>query len=195
MKRSPRPFILLGSIASVSVAACSLTHAGTIRDDVADSQYTALAALPEYAAVGKITINAPGYLPGTGSGTLISDFWVLTAGHVVSYPNPSSVVFTIGGNDYTAVDWIPHASWNNQLSNGSDIGLVRLSAVIPGVTAAVRYTGSSEIGETATIVGFCMTGTGLTGDTLAAGTKRAGQNVLDVLGSAAGHPSLTYPDD
>ena len=94
MKCSSRPFILLGSIASLCAVAAA--HAGTIRDDVADSSYTALAALPEYAAVGKLTINAPGYFPGTGSGTLIADFWVLTAGHVVSFPYPSGVVFNLG---------------------------------------------------------------------------------------------------
>jgi secreted trypsin-like serine protease len=188
MKRFSRPLILLGSIASVSVAACSLTHAGTIRHDVADSLYTALAAQPEYDTVGKITVSA-----GTGSGTLIADRWVLTAAHVISHPYPNSVIFNIGGTDYAAVEWIPHAGFTNNRSN--DIGLVRLSAAVVGVTAAARYTGSAELGATATIVGYGRTGTGLTGDTLASGIKRAGQNVLDTLGSSAGISGIPLTDE
>ena len=94
MKRSSRPFPLLGSIASLCALAAIPAHAGTRRDDVADSLYTALAALPEYAAVGKVTTNS-----SLASGTLIADRWVLTAGHVVSFSYPTSVVFNIGGID------------------------------------------------------------------------------------------------
>lgn len=41
--------------------------------------------------------------------SLCADRWVLTAGHIVSFPYPTSVVFNIGGIDYTAVEWIPNA--------------------------------------------------------------------------------------
>jgi hypothetical protein len=50
------------------------------RDDVADSQYTALAAQPQFAAVGKVFAGS-----SAGSGTVIANgWWVLTAAHVVA---------------------------------------------------------------------------------------------------------------
>ncbi len=190
MKHSSRPFTLTGSIASLCAVAAA--HAGTIRDDTADSLYTALAALPEYAAVGKISTNI--YL---GSGTLIGSQWVLTAAHVLA-GSPTSVVFNIGGVDYTAADWIPNSAYVAIQGNNagtSDLALVRLSAPVVGVTAAQPFTGPSELGFTATIVGFGLGGTGLTGESGAYGTKRAGNNVLDALGSNSGGSGVTIPDD
>lgn len=162
------------------------SHAGTIRDDVADSLYTALAAQTQYAAVGKVTAG------GYGSGTLIDSQWVLTAAHMVDdYPSTvSSTAFTINGTTYTGQRWIAHQAWNGNVFNGYDIGLIRLSSTVAGVTPATRYTGTSEVGNIATIVGYGQTGTGLTGEqNYTYGTKHAGQNTIDALGSPLGLPN------
>ena len=155
--------------------------AGTIRDDVPDSSYTALAAQPEYAAVGDL---------GGDCGTLISSRWVLTAGHVSNVVLNSS--FDLNGTDYTVAQTVTNPNWNGDSgANGYDIGLARLTTAVPftgssAIAPAVRYAGSAELGATATIVGFGDTGTGLTGQVAAGGTKRAGQNVFDILGGSDG---------
>jgi hypothetical protein len=176
---------IAGPLVLVYFVFCSTcASAGTRRDDVADSAYTDLAAQPDFQSVGKLTSTGL----GLGSGTLIDSRWVLTAGHMLSFPNPSGVTFNINGVDYTAAEWIPHSSWNDDIGdNGFDIGLIRLTAVVSGVTPALRYSGSSELGATATIVGYGNTGTGSSGwQSGTYGTKRAGNNMLDALGGSAG---------
>ncbi len=176
-------------------------HAGTIRDDVQDSLYTALAAQPEYAAVGKISTTIPSNT-FVGSGTMVGSEWVLTAAHLVSAwelsADPTSVVFSINGTDYTAMEWIPNASFNGALSSypPGDLALVRLSGPVSGIAPAMRFTGASEVGSTATIVGYGTTGTGVNGyQDNTYGTKRAGQNVLDALGSNINLAGVTLADD
>lgn len=166
---------------------------GTRRDDVPDSSYTSLGVQTEFQSVGEVTATGL----GTGSGTLIGSRWVLTAGNVVSFPNPSAVTFHINGVDYTAATWLRHSSWNDDTANnGFDIGLIRLDTPVADITPAMRYSGSNELGATATIVGYGDTGTGLTGELAGTfGTKRAGTNVLDVLGgSAGGHNNYLIAD-
>jgi V8-like Glu-specific endopeptidase len=162
--------------------------AGTIRDDVADSRYTSLAADARYAPVGQMswTSSGGGYI---GSGTLLSSSWVLTAAHCVDDAAATNVRFKVGNVTYGASRWFAHAGWNDSLSAGYDIGLVKLSAPVTNVAPAARFTSPSELGLVGTSAGFGRTGTGLTGDTLAPGTKRAGQNTLDILGSKIGYSS------
>ena len=133
--------------------------AGTIRHDVPDQDYTNLAAQPQFASVGRLDITDAGnsYI---ASGTLIDPYWVLTAAHNVSFPDPTGVTFTLtpGGTPHTASEWIPHPLWNNNAPyNGYDVGLIRLSTPVTNVTPAIRYSGSGELGSIATIVGYGRT--------------------------------------
>ncbi len=173
----------IGRIALVCGVALSLcsratSFAGVIRDDRLQSDYLNLGALPAYASVGMIQERTAsgGYV---GSGTLISSNWVLTAAHMVD--KATSMNFTVGGTRYTADKWVANPSWTGNLGAGYDIGLIHLSKTVGNVTPATRYTGTSELGKTATFTGFGMTGTGLTGATTFDGRKRAGQNVVDWL--------------
>ncbi len=170
-----------------------MANAITIRDDVPDSSYTALAAQPDYNPVGQVYSNV-----GFWSGTLISSRWILTAGHVLG--NGSSYGFSVGGTNYNADQTIVNPGWDGT-DNGFDVGLIRLTTAVPftgssAIIPAVRYAGSAELGATATIVGFGMTGTGLTGEQSGtAGYKRAGQNVFDVLGGSVVGASQVYSNN
>lgn len=168
-------------------------RAGVIRNDVADSFYTNLAAQSVYDSVGFLTWSegASSYI---ASGTLISPEWVLTAGHVVGGTNNygagiSGMIFglggTVSGTGVSALDWIPYAGWSSSSGNlwdGVDLGLVRLSEPITSVTPAQIDFSTSPVGLLGTNVGYGRSGVGTAGMTTFAGTKRAGENMIDARG-------------
>jgi hypothetical protein len=184
---------LLGILASTTLQPASIWGV-TIRDDQPDSSYLALAASMEYAPVGTFVSNW-GY---TGSGTLIAPDWVLTTAHNLLLA--SSGTFTVNGTSYASSQLIMNPGWSNgSVFDGYDFGLVHLNSPVVGVTPATLYTGSSEMGQIGTYVGFGLTGTGLTGYRTLDNQKRAFQNVIDgdfnnpsvLLGSDFDNPHTT----
>ncbi|MDP2431692.1 MAG: S1 family peptidase [Pseudomonadota bacterium] len=169
------------AILALMAAGQMTAQAGVIRHDRADSLYTSLAASAAYSGVGDMIINGDTRC----SGTAISSTWILTAAHCVDGPI-SSLTFTVGSATYTGIDQIVHENWTTGLAAGWDIALVRVGSAMSGITFASLYTGSDELGRVGTNVGFGRTGTGLTGSTLSSGTKRAGDNMIDVTGLAVG---------
>jgi len=170
-------FILLLSITA---------SAGTIRHDRDDVLYTDLAAQSRYAAVGRIdeSTSTGGIL---ASGTLVAEDWVLTAGHVVEDGTIEQVAFTLDGVEYDALNWFAHPDYTGEISVGFDLALIRLTEPVTAVSPATIYTGTGELEQTGTVVGFGRTGTGRTGAIRAAGTKRAGDNLIGGLGSTIGY--------
>ncbi|MDA1340302.1 MAG: trypsin-like serine protease [Verrucomicrobia bacterium] len=178
---------------SVLLGHMDFGRAGVIRDDVADSFYTNLAAQSVYDSVGFLTWSegASGYI---ASGTLISPEWVLTAGHVVGGTNNSGagisgMIFglggTVSGTVVSVLNLIPYAGWSSSGGNlwsGVDLGLVRLSQPITSVTPAQIDFRTSSVGLLGTNVGYGRGGDGTGGMTTDAGTKRAGQNMIDARG-------------
>ena len=168
-------------------------RAGVIRNDVNDSVYTSLAAQSVYDSVGFLTWSegASGYI---ASGTLISPEWVLTAGHVVGGTNNygagvSGMFFGLGSayseTGVVATDWIPFSGWsssNGDVWAGVDLGLVRLSQSITSVTPALIDFSTPLLGLLGTNVGYGRSGIGSGGMSTPAGTKRAGQNMIDAQG-------------
>ncbi|TWT83601.1 Trypsin [Planctomycetes bacterium CA13] len=166
------------------LGACSIEPAmgGTIRHDRADSSYTSLAA--SYPAVGALTWSS--YIC---SATLIDENWILTAGHCLDAVglSPSDWTFDLsdsGGGVHVGAERFVNPGWTGELSDGTDIALLRLTTNEYTVAPAIINTNTSEVGKTATHVGYGVTGTGLTGVNAPAGTKRAGNNVVDIDGSS-----------
>ncbi|MCX5656233.1 MAG: trypsin-like serine protease [Planctomycetota bacterium] len=176
-----RPTLLAMVAVLLVLGLASTASAITIRDDRSQSQYLALGSQAIYGSVGRIdeATSSANYI---GSGTLIAQNWVLTAGHMVS--GATAMNFTIGGSTYKASTWIYHPLWNGNVTLGYDIGLAQLATPVKGIAPATRYTGSSELGKVATIVGYGMTGTGKTGSTTFDGQKRGAQNTVDSLYSS-----------
>ena len=187
-----RRFILILGIGVLLGAA--VAEGGTRRDDVADVNFINLGADPRYQSVGRFlySVGASSYV---ASGVLISPDWVLTAAHVVEGDDflgggLSNMSFTLfSGVDsfvYTAMEWIPHPGWaatSGDVLAGYDIGLVRLSSSVSGFLPVTLHPGGLVADPTGTIVGFGSSGTGLTGfQAGSAGTKRAGQNMIDAQG-------------
>jgi secreted trypsin-like serine protease len=132
-----------------------------------------------YPMVGKVAGSGL-----SGSGVLISDRWVLTAGHI-SYGKTNTATFNVGGVNYAVERSITHSSYSFD-SNPFDLGLLYLSAPVPTLAAATMIhfdAPNSILGREATWVGHGLTGTGLTG---AQGpfAFQAFTNIIDVMGPA-----------
>lgn len=178
-------------IAAAVGAITSSPAAGiTWRDDVAESVFVNMATESQYQAVGRLNITRTGGA-FIGSGILIAPDYVLTAAHCADGASTSAggditaLSFTTSsGATVSAVSWTPHPSWTGALAEGWDIGIVRLSSSVAGITPATLYTGSAEVGQLSTMVGYGSAGTGMTGNVLSAGDRRAGQNIIDSLGGS-----------
>jgi hypothetical protein len=163
--------LLLGYSAGTSQAI-------VVRDSDADSLYISLGGNSLYDSVGRFmgTTNRSGFL---ASGTLIAPDWVLTAAHVLD--SAKTLTFTIGGQTYQVDQKYVYPSWNGDLLSGYDIGLVHLAKPVNNVRPAQLYTGTGELNQADTVVGFGKTGTGDSGDTKCDGLKRAAQNVISQI--------------
>src|SRR5262245_49278584 len=147
MKASVRALICV-------IVYASSAYAGVVRDDRSDSLYQSLGASAGYAPVGQF-LGSTSTFGFAASGTLIAPNWVLTAAHVVD--QATSLTFNIGGSSYAASQWAYHSNWNGDLAAGYDIALVKLNTSLAGITPALRYTGSDELGRIGTSVGYGKT--------------------------------------
>jgi secreted trypsin-like serine protease len=175
---------LYGALLLVGVCPIRSASGGTIRHDRADSSYTSLAT--SYPAVGALTWGS-----WICSATLIDDDWILSAGHCLDDGAYEADDWTFdlsdsGGGTHIGAELFVHPGWVDELTDGTDIALLRLATSEGTVSPATINTDTSEVGRTTTHVGYGRSGTGLTGMNTSAGTKRAGQNVIDLDGSSVG---------
>jgi len=169
-------------IASIVLSLAGLVavpaQAIVVRDAQDDSLYRSLGSSTPYDSVGRFqgTTTKSGFL---ASGTLVAPDWVLTAAHVVD--NAKTLSFIIGGQTYDVDRTIVYPGWNGNLWSGNDLGLVHLVKTVDNIRPAQLYTGSGELNQTDTVVGFGKTGTGTSGDTKSDGLKRGAQNVISQI--------------
>ena len=160
------------ALSSVIVLLSSLSvHGGMILDGVADSHYTSYAT--HFPSVGRL---------GNGSGVLIAPNLVLTAAHV---PDSSMASFQIGLQTRSVTQIFRHPQYTD-INLGYDIAVLRLADPMQGIQPVKIYTGSNELGATASIAGYGSTGVGSSNNPQNAGTLRAGTNIVDFIYSFAG---------
>ena len=179
-------FLLGGAAALAGALSCSPASAVTIRDDQAANPAYTTVAVGSYPSVG---LN--GYTnPDTTGGVLVATNWVLTAAHAYQL-NPTLTTFTLpNGNSYDVV--------SGSLSfepTGADLALYRIQQKVGGPAlpdssqVAALFTGSSELNNAGTYVGYGRGGTGTTGENPAlfpAGVRRLGGNAIDGYGTKSG---------
>lgn len=167
-------------VAVACMALTPMTHAGTMTMEEYDYWHQKRADNGKYDSVGMIHIRQ-GFARGSGSGVYIGNGWVLTVAHVVV--GADNLKFELNGVKYSASHWYSHTGYDGTLPgliNGHDIALIKLKKPVKGVTAPTligrKY---NYAGKQIEIVGYGNSGTGSLGEYIAAGTKRAGPNIID----------------
>ncbi len=182
-----------GLVFAICVGLAPLAQAGTIRHDTNDALYLSLGS--QFDSVGALRVDTSTGTFGCSGTLLAPGDWLLTAGHCTDGATAANTTFSlgdtigttggsffVGSTTFDVAEVVPHPKWDGNLFKGYDIALMRLSENVTdavGTSGATLYTGTGEVGEVGTPVGFGMTGTGLTGVTTLDGYKRAGNNVID----------------
>ena len=186
MRSIIRVFLILPALGLAGRAATILDPADA--PGVTDADYQAEAML--FPAVGTITGSGL-----TGSGILIGDRWVLTAGHVADFKNPAR--FSVGGIEYLSVQVTTHPD-HVVFRNIADIALIELAGPVTGVDPVSMFAfgnRDSILGEEAVWVGHGFGGTGLTGQNAGLIAMRAMTNVIDSFGGGVGQPDTSFAAD
>jgi len=178
---------ILSVIAPASAAwffSLAALNASTILHTLAPQAYRDEAAL--YPMVGKVSGQGL-----SGSGVLISDRWILTAGHIAGFKTGGK--FTIGGADYLIQSHITHPS-HTTFSTSYDVGLLYLAAPVSGIETAVMLgfgTPGALLGREATWVGHGITDTGIS-DVRGNPEMRAFTNIIDGKTPSSGLPEPSF---
>lgn len=197
------------SIITLALAAAN-AQAITIRDDVADSNYTALGNDARYNSVGSVQVQSGGNWFHICGATLISNDLLATAGNCNQYAGtlpyrfvaaPANINNTSSPQTQTIAisQFYTHPDAANPIGLDKNLGLMRLSAPISTDAGSVLQPAPLDmtlnaVGQVGTFVGYGRTGTGLTGDTSLAGQRRGAQNMLDSAGAVVTTPGIAGSD-
>ncbi|MCB0279587.1 MAG: trypsin-like serine protease [Calditrichaeota bacterium] len=141
------------------------------RHDRNDADYLALGA--QYPAVCKVGVRG-------GDGTLIAPQWVITAGHVaegMQRREGKNLSVYFNGEAIRVRDVFIHPDF--QPLTGVDLGLLLLEKPVQSIEPIGLYSKRDESGKQIVIVGHGDTKSGLGGDWLSDGKRRAATNLVD----------------
>lgn len=137
----------------------------------------------DYEAVGGIAAVSGDYVQVFGSGTLIADRWILTAGHVANLASGSYFIYG-ENNALGIVNAYAHPAYDSGASE-YDLGLLELEGPVSGASLPTLFNGdftgtavAGYLGQAATLVGYgaddprFMTG---------AGERREGGNSISFV--------------
>lgn len=154
------------------LALCCSANAIIIRHDVSDAHYK------ELATEDNSTVTFYGMYKGkevvVGTGSIISERWIVTAAHVAHQLTKQEKV-QFKHSLYPIEKVIRHPLWKDQ-QFPNDIALVKLATAVDNATIARLYHASKEAGQVARFVGRGDQGNGLTGVTGADQQLRAANN-------------------
>lgn len=133
--------------------------------------HEALAAQPQFSGV--LSFSSDGETWGEASGTWLGNdenhAYILTAAHIYeedAEPDEYAVQDQYGNTHYPDRVWI-HPRWNNDidLREGYDLAILRLPAPLKNMgEAPLLYTGTGELGQLITFVGYGSRGIGSEGE-------------------------------
>ena len=153
--------------------------AGTRRHDVPDARY--LEYGQKYESVVKLDLSfkeKDKVVKASGSAVVIAPNWLLTAGHVVELSDDLS--FIIHDRKYI-IDYkviYPGFDSNSPATNNSDIALCHIVESVKLNHYPELYSEGEELGKICGIVGYGITGDGLSGAKIMDSRKRAGSNII-----------------
>jgi len=181
------------------------SRAGVYRHDRPESDYTSLAAKPEFDCVGQVKNKGV----KSGSCVLIGHKYVLCAAHVFKvsetgrdtvYSNGSMIItyppinervgdtrnytFIFKGTVYSAKSIRLYPTYMDPATkNNGDIAFIELESSVTDVVPAIVNEAFDELNSNVTGVGFGAWGVGDKMQTLDTTTKKiAGENVIDSIG-------------
>jgi hypothetical protein len=164
-------------VAGIMVVFMTEVSAVTLRLGLSDDFGRALGERIDFAEVVEVEVDGS----RIGSGVVIDEHWILTAGHVVE--GSRSAVIRSGSREWIVSEITTHPGWSPNpstgYSQGADLALLRLDRGLPGVPIVPLWTGGTTARPLAMMAGYGAGGNGLLGAYQSPDGLQAGLNLVD----------------